>query len=294
MTYAEFKDSIKKDISYIYRDNHTIDLRPITKNNNTVLDALIINSEDSNFSPTLYLNDFFEMISNGETYENVLCKVVDSYEKSKTDIPFDVSGILDYEKMKDKISFKLVNFDKNLDLLDDVPFFKYLDFAVLFYFHISDINGGSGSILITDEIMNSLGINYETLKEDAFKNTPRIHPYSSMSLSEVIASYLEDKTDFAPPESHKMFVLSNTEGVYGASVILYPGLLEKIAKNLGENFYLLPSSIHETIYLPESEIDDKDSLNRIICSVNETKVSSFEYLSDHYYYYDAKEKRLSY
>lgn len=42
-----------------------------------------------------------------------------------------------------------------------------------------------------------------------------------------------------------MKVLSNTRRIDGAVCILYPGVLEGLAREEGHDLYILPSSIHE-------------------------------------------------
>lgn len=55
---------------------------------------------------------------------------------------------------------------------------------------------------------------------------------------------------------------------------------------LGENFYILPSSIHEVILLRESFAEDAEYLRWMIQEVNATEVAPEEILSDRAYYYD--------
>ena len=62
------------------------------------------------------------------------------------------------------------------------------------------------------------------------------------------------------------------------------------AMYLKENFYILPSSVHEMIILPESGALPKEELNAVIQEINGSQVNAEEYLSDHAYYYDRVRK----
>ncbi len=294
MTYNEFKENIKKDIASVYSGENRVIMQPVKKNNSVFLDALIIQNEKSNISPSIYLNGFFDLIKDGKPYDDILKDIINVYETYKTDLSFDTSRLLDFEYMKGKIAFKLINLNKNLELLDEVPFVRFLDLAIVFYYHIENMAGETGSILITDEMLSCLGIDLDTLYETALFNTPGLFPYTSRTISEVLASYLGNGTPCLPPDPLKMYVLSNNSCTFGACAILYPGLLEKLSEKIGENLIILPSSIHEIIYLPESEVSDINDINELIVSVNETEVSASEYLSDHCYFYNAEEKRLSF
>ena len=61
---------------------------------------------------------------------------------------------------------------------------------------------------------------------------------------------------------------------------------------IGENFYILPSSIHEVIIIAESQSPSKDDLQDMVRDINETQVDAEELLSDTIYYYNFKEKAL--
>ena len=90
----------------------------------------------------------------------------------------------------------------------------------------------------------------------------------------------------------RMYILSNEIRSYGAAAILYEGRLEKIGDYLKENYYVLPSSVHEVIIVPESEAPGQAELSRLVKEINETQVDPEEVLSNHAYYYDRKQKKL--
>jgi len=81
-----------------------------------------------------------------------------------------------------------------------------------------------------------------------------------------------------------MCVLSNTQEYYGASCILYPGVLEKIRNELKQDFYIIPSSVNEVIIVPSSHTDSMH-LRDMLEDVNRTIVPPDEILSDNIYRY---------
>ena len=74
--------------------------------------------------------------------------------------------------------------------------------------------------------------------------------------------------------------------------MLYEGILEKVGQKLGENYYMLPSSIHEVIVVPESNSPVKQDLEEMVREINETQVEEEEVLSDRVYNFSRKENRL--
>lgn len=87
-----------------------------------------------------------------------------------------------------------------------------------------------------------------------------------------------------------MYVLTNSLRMFGAAGILDRKFLKD---KLGEkNYYMLPSSIHETIFVPAVEGADWKTLNCMVREVNEKEVSEEERLSDHCYFYEGKTGEL--
>ena len=89
-----------------------------------------------------------------------------------------------------------------------------------------------------------------------------------------------------------MYILSNRIRSHGAAAILYEGCLEGIGAILEENYYILPSSVHEVILVPESYAPGCGELTSLIREMNETQIVKDEMLSNHVYYYDSKEREL--
>lgn len=89
-----------------------------------------------------------------------------------------------------------------------------------------------------------------------------------------------------------MYILTNEEKYYGAAVILYPHVLNHIAKVLNKNFYILPSSVHECILVPDQGQYSRIELKRMVKEVNDSQVEDEEILSYEIYYYDCKKEAL--
>ena len=88
-----------------------------------------------------------------------------------------------------------------------------------------------------------------------------------------------------------MYVLTNDTKVNGAAAILNDDIRQEIAEKVGD-FYMLPSSIHETLIVPKDAGMEFKELEQMVQEVNQTQVAPGERLSDHVYEYDAKEHEL--
>ena len=77
----------------------------------------------------------------------------------------------------------------------------------------------------------------------------------------------------------------------GASYILYDDILKDIKTQLGEDFYVIPSSINEVIIVPCSTID-AEYTKTMLRNVNGSVVAKQEVLSDNVYRFDGELKMM--
>jgi hypothetical protein len=89
-----------------------------------------------------------------------------------------------------------------------------------------------------------------------------------------------------------MYVASNTLGVNGATWLLYHNELLNFSSQMGTDFYILPSSIHEVILVPSNEVIPENDLLEMVKDVNNTQVAINEVLSDNVYIYDHKQNEV--
>lgn len=83
----------------------------------------------------------------------------------------------------------------------------------------------------------------------------------------------------------EMWVLGNDAWLFGAASLLFPGVLDQFGKQIGRNFYILPSSIHEVILLPEGGAESRELLYDMVRTANR-KLCPSRFLSNRVYYYD--------
>ena len=74
--------------------------------------------------------------------------------------------------------------------------------------------------------------------------------------------------------------------------MLYPHVLSHISKILRKNFFVLPSSIHECILVPDLGQYSREELAKMVKEVNQTQVEEEEILSYQVYYYDRQKEKL--
>ena len=98
---------------------------------------------------------------------------------------------------------------------------------------------------------------------------------------------LNEKMDMEAMEN-PMFCLTNKAKMNGASLLLQEDIRKQIGECLGSDYFVIPSSIHEVLILPDNGIFQVPELNAMVQEVNETKVERQEQLSDKVQFCDGK------
>lgn len=287
-----FKQNIRELIQKNITPQAKVHLQRVRKNNNVYLDGIVIQMPDSNISPTIYLDGFYEMYMQGTELEEVAAMVLACYYRGRPSKTLNIDFFKDFEKVKDRVVFRLINAQKNRDFLEDVPHILVQDLAICFYYAFSDEQLGEGSITISNRHMEWWGTNHQELFKLAKENTPRLFPVEYKSLKSVIDEFYGDIPQTVNEEICRLYVLTNITKSFGAACILYEDELERIADMVEADYYILPSSVHEVIILPDGKGEDPESLHRMIKEVNENHLTREEVLSDYPYYYSRKTKTL--
>lgn len=292
MNFETFKEIVKEKVSSAIGTNCKIVLNDVTKNNGTILCGLTIESTESNIAPTIYLNDSYTAFENGNcSLDEIADDILRIYMESKVDQPIDVSIFTDYSRCRSTITYKLINTEKNKELLKCIPHMEFLDLSIVFESILPGKYEGRASILVRNEHMQTWGITQDRLSEDAFRNAPLINRYNINSLKNVIQGMdiiIEPGDGFIP-----MFVLTNEKYTNGAACMLYPEVLKNFSGKLGKNIYIIPSSVHEVLLMPETDNMDVEAIQKIIQEVNDTKVDDVEILSYSLYFYNRNTDKIT-
>jgi hypothetical protein len=89
-----------------------------------------------------------------------------------------------------------------------------------------------------------------------------------------------------------LYIFTNRIGINGASVIFYRNILKTFADKIDQNFYILPSSIHEVLIIGENEVTRTQDLKNMVLEANHTVVTPKEFLSNQVMYYDREKDEI--
>ena len=297
MEYKEFVEYIKMNAGYIAGEGGNITINHVIKNNGCEMDGLVIMEKGKDIAPTIYLDSFYELYTNGENIKNIIRQIQLIYEQNKNNVTFDVNILKHFDTIKDKIVYKVVNYRSNEKLLEQVPHKRILDLAVVFYCLLDNEYGRSATALIYNNNLKNWNVTIDDVYKAALKNTPDLlhSKISSMAaLFEKCGVNVDgeevDLKDYVPSD---MYVLTNESKLNGAACILYENVLYDFAQKLGADLYILPSSVHEVILLPKLSMFEKDELVNMVKEVNTEGVAADEVLSDHVYEYNRTERLIT-
>ena len=297
MEYKDFVEYIKENAVYIAGEGGKITINHVIKNNGCEMDGLVIMEKGKDIAPTIYLDSFYELYTNGENIKSIIRQIEIVYEQNKNNVTFDVNILKHFDTIKDKIVYKVVNYRSNEKLLEQVPHKRILDLAVVFYCLLDNEYGRSATALIYNNNLKNWNVTIDDVYKAALKNTPDLLHSKISSMAEhfekcgVNVDGAEvDLKDYVPSD---MYVLTNESKLNGAACILYENVLYDFAQKLGADLYILPSSVHEVILLPKLSMFEKDELVNMVKEVNTEGVAADEVLSDHVYEYNRTERLIT-
>lgn len=293
---TNFAEEVKAQIVKLNTDIDitNIEIREIVKTNDTRYTGIVISENGKKISPTVYIDEYYPSWKSGLlTIQDVARKVIKEYKENKMDTDFNTESFINFENAKKRIIFRIINHKLNEELLSDVPHISYLDLDIVFCYLVPTKQlDAMASILIHNSHIKSWGVTAEELYAIAMENTPRLLPESFASLDTVITKLMGFNPYSDSEEKISMYCLTNAKSTNGAGVILYDGVLERIAEYFHSDFYILPSSIHEVLIVPSDVAISESALDKMVNDVNSTEVSANEILSDHAYYYRKSDKKV--
>lgn len=293
MIYNNFAEKVKAEVADKMGGRFMVSLKKVCKNNGVILQGLLITEEGQSVSPTIYLDAFWELYQNGMSVGEIVKEIICIYKSNMPEEQISMDFFREFGKVRDRISFKLIHANKNAELLEQIPHVLFLDLAICFYYAYFSTELGSGVVLIYNSHVEMWNTSTAELMKLALVNTERIFGADIRSMEEILQEHFcENGEDVSFLHEPPMYVLSNQKGIYGAACLLYPGLLETLSGEWEANLFILPSSVHEVILLPDTGSEDCIELKQMVSEVNASQKEQEGVLSDHIYYYDRTKKQI--
>lgn len=221
--------------------------------------------------PNIYLDEMYEAFQSKQDIEETLrliAAMIIHYTGS-----LDAQQV-DFKSKKDSIVMNLINRELNQELLETVPHKDVMDLSIVYRIIMEQDDSGLATILVDNRIMEELGLSEKELEELAYANTGRMFPVEIFKLSDLL------------------YVMTNELKVHGATAMMYSQAVDVLAEKIGGSFFVIPSSIHEIMAVPEWQID-AETLAGMLEDGNRLCCLEEEVLSSTIYHYDKETKTFT-
>ena len=297
MNFENFREQFTEDVKQKLFESGieaNVSTQEVTKLNESY-HAITVTLEGSNVGVNVNVNRFYEVMENGNDYDAIVDKALDVITNGINERPaIDVDVLTDYEQMKDKLVMEVVSSDTNAELLENVPHKDMEDMSVVYRFVLDSNDEGRATILATNQMIAIMGVTAEQLHEDAMENAPQLKPAIITGMNEMMVEMMgrEQAEMMGIPlgEKEQMFVATVPDKIHGAGILAYQDFMDQAAERAGGDFFILPSSIHELLIVPDNGQMDLPQLQDMVREVNATQVSPEEKLTDSVYHYDTQDK----
>ena len=175
--------------------------------------------------------------------------------------------VFEWDYAKDKLIPALIAPDKYKTILDATPHRSFVDVALIYRLDLGEV-----TVIVNDKMLDAYGVDENTLYSVALGNCkPKFDNLSTM---------------IGLPDESPLWVGTVDSGRYGAACVLLPDFMQQVTERLGNKLFILPSSVHEVLFVPADGSFDAVTLGDMVRSINATEVDEKDFLSDSVYRYD--------
>ena len=301
LSKRDFMDAVKRNIvNFLPEDvseNVEISETVVVKMNDQKLHGLVIREKGSDAAPTFYMDEMFERYENGENMGELMTELAGNYGMVDL-MPRPPEVDLSWDNVKDKLTVRLLEKSRNREFLSAMPYVSVgHGLAIIADINMGEDRGGDWRIAVNNNVLETLEVDKETLFAQAMKNSAVVEPAMLIDMNSALFSpervnLLDREEPIAPEDIGGMYVLTNASGSLGAAALFYPDVKEKAAELLGSDYYILPSSVHEVILVPDAPGITEKELCDMVKQANRTVVDEKDILSDNVYHYSRGDRGL--
>lgn len=304
MSFESFTQEIVNVATKKLGDSYQVEIIKPLKNNGIIETQLCIKKEGHLLVPSIHLDHYYEPYTktlDSRAINSIVDEILNQYyDNMEPEDRFKKLAVevADYQNIKEKIVYKLINTAYNEELLMRVPSIPFMDLSIVFYLYLGETEKRIATAMIRNEHMEYWNITAEDLYQEAKKNSLEKLPVEFRDMMTIIREIMQENTfcEELPPLDTEdrpiLYVLSNEKGINGAAAILYPGVAKWCAKKLKGDFLIYPSSVHEVILTPYNEDMSAEDMAEMIQMINATEVAKIDQLSDHAYRYCSLEDKI--
>lgn len=229
-------------------------------------------TEDMKFLPVLHVSD----LEPDMTPSEIAAKIVSIYHDELNDIDF-TQDATSKDYVLHHVVPRLINKDKVGDAQDSGIIIEHFlgDLYIYWTVIIKDQGDEQISYPLDQKNLDSVGVTLDEIRPAALKNVR--DTFEITSIEDVLGLSYDSLTQ-------TFYVATNRRRHYGATVLLFPEILDSLEEKYG-SYHIIPSSVHEVLIVPDSLRIGARELKDMLVDVNTTIVSDKDTLDDHIYRY---------
>ena len=299
LEYEPFREQLIKGLEEHYGGRAEITVQKVLRANGERYEGLLaaFGTGEENI-PVMRLDELYRMYRDGETdldgCVGFARRFREEHGRSERMAAFS-KVIRSWEYGKRNVYPLLLSTEENRELLGELAHTPVpgLDLSAAYLIR-EEGERPEASVKVSRKMLEGYGIAPEELNRQAMENLEG-DGYAFRCLGSLIGEMMEQTgLDTVPGleeemEGVEMYVLTNRTGSYGAAGLLERETVREFAK--GRNYYILPSSLHETIWVPAEQCERKQ-LDEMVREINEEQVDREEWLSCHSYFYDGERDEI--
>ena len=289
MLYDEFVDECKDRLQdYLKSQGEQVDVMyHSVRKINFQEEALLVRYKGDQIAPVVYMSGRYEDYLSGREMSEIVKDIARDVQEARKHQP----DMLDFtaEMAKERLYLSVINAEKNEELLNSVPYRKIEDLACIAKFRLD----AEASVVVNETLCRQFRLTAEEVlaigERNMVKNGYQCEPLDleiKRILKEQGVADREIEEGMMKTQSSMMYVASTANHMEGAAVIASREAMHDFYEKIGEPFYILPSSRHEVILLPDRCGLETADLAEMVKDVNRQVVDEKDVLSDHVYHFD--------
>lgn len=299
MRMNEFKDYLAENVKdYLPQsyDDAKISFQEVIKNGDQHLTGMTITRPGETVVPTIYIDQAYEQYKEGRDIDEIVGSIADIRIEHETSIDAATitSQLMDYDQIKANLQIRVCDTQDNAERLAGLVHTERSDFSATYHVLLQSNEEGQASVSVTPGLMESWGVSQEQLHQDALAADLTREPLfvnmgalmENMMYGTELTNLLEHPDAGTGMDGMPMFCLTNGEKMNAAGLIMQDDMMAQISEIVGGSYYVLPSSLHELLIVPESTDMSVKELSAMVHEVNETQVAPQDKLSDAVQHYD--------
>lgn len=208
--------------------------------------------------------------------------------------------IQSYEDIRDSLRVRLMDIKRNPETLQNSVYEPVgCGLALVAYMELPEEIADGGIVNVPAKLASGLAdTNPEVILEDAMKRSvsqshPKLCAIQDMLFGSMTGMEPENYLTGGDAPEDTLLVLTTEDGRLGASVLFYPGMKEKIGEIVGKDYFVLPSSIHEVLIMPDNGQMSPMELAKMVKEINDNEVSPQDLLCSRVLRFRADTQELS-